>query len=43
MKYLKKLAPLIIICLIIVYGIFESYKKKLEKNPEIINFFKKKQ
>ena len=42
MKYLKKLFPLIIICLVIFYGIFTSYKKKLEKNPEIINLLKKK-
>jgi hypothetical protein len=39
---MKKFLPLVILICLIFYGIFSSYKKKLERNPEIINNLNKK-
>ena len=34
---MKKFVPLIIIIILILYGIFSSYKKKIERNPQFLN------
>ena len=37
---MKKFVPLIIILCLIFYGIFSSYKKKIQKHPNLINQLK---
>ena len=39
---MKKFLPLIILLCLIFYGIFSSYKKKMLRNPDLINQLKLK-
>ena len=39
---MKKFVPLIILLCLIFYGIFSSYKKKMQRNPDLINQLKLK-
>ena len=39
---MKKFVPLIILLCLIFYGIFSSYKKKMLRNPDLINQLKLK-